>query len=371
MTIQAYSNPAQNEAYNAAISAGKTPTQAKAAAVAVADAQATASAVEYNNNLNSSINEVNTSDVNAPTGILRYPYEALTENTDYLRIIIKERKNTGLIEDAGFFNNTGFGGNTGGASSINGNKVGLAQNTLSKGGVILLPIPSNVTDSNSVSYNGGAMNSIAASAMAGATEFMQGGFENLTKGSAGKILNRTINASGGGTNIKNLLQKKLAINAVNIFGANVSLDQVLARSQGKIFNPNMELLFDGVKLRSFNFSFKLTPRDKNESTQIKYIIRSLKKNMSAKTVEQGNLYLKTPNVFELSYMRGNALHPFLNKFKQAALTDIKVNYTAENVYATYDDSTPISMMLDLSFQEIQPVYEGDYDEGDGTIGVGY
>ena len=215
------------------------------------------------------------------------------------------------------------------------------------------------------------MNSIAASAMAGATEFMQGGFESLTDGSASKILNRTINASGGGTNIKNLLQKKLAINAVNIFGANVSLDQVLARSQGKIFNPNMELLFDGVKLRSFNFSFKLTPRDKNESTQIKYIIRSLKKNMSAKTVEQGNLYLKTPNVFELSYMRGNALHPFLNKFKQAALTDIKVNYTAENVYATYDDSTPISMILDLSFQEIQPVYEGDYDEGDGTIGVGY
>lgn len=346
-------------------------------------AQAAANIAEYKENqankealtdtqtLNSNINEVNTSDVNAPTGILRYPYEALTENTDYLRIIIKERKNTGLIEDAGFFNNTGFGGNTGGASSINGNKVGLAQNTLSKGGVILLPIPSNVTDSNSVSYNGGAMNSIAASAMAGATEFMQGGFESLTDGSASKILNRTINASGGGTNIKNLLQKKLAINAVNIFGANVSLDQVLARSQGKIFNPNMELLFDGVKLRSFNFSFKLTPRDKNESTQIKYIIRSLKKNMSAKTVEQGNLYLKTPNVFELSYMRGNALHPFLNKFKQAALTDIKVNYTAENVYATYDDSTPISMILDLSFQEIQPVYEGDYDEGDGTIGVGY
>ena len=314
--------------------------------------------------------DVNESDVNAPTGILRYPYEALTENTDYFRIIIKERKNTGLIEDAGFFNNTGFGGNTGGASSINGNKVGLAQNTLSKGGVILLPIPSNVTDSNSVSYNGGAMNSIAAAGTKGAVEVMEGGFAGLKDARA--VLKGAVEGAGlDGQNIKSLLQKQLAINAVNIFGANVSLDQVLARSQGKIFNPNMELLFDGVKLRSFNFSFKLTPRDKNESTQIKYIIRSLKKNMAAKTVEQGNLYLKTPNVFELSYMRGNALHPFLNKFKQAALTDIKVNYTAENVYATYDDSTPISMMLDLSFQEIQPIYEGDYDEGDGTIGVGY
>ena len=109
-------------------------------------AQAAANMAEYKENqaneealtdtqtLNSNINEVNTSDVNAPTGILRYPYEALTENTDYLRIIIKERKNAGLIEDAGFFNNTGFsiGINTGGARSPNGNKVGLASKYFTK-----------------------------------------------------------------------------------------------------------------------------------------------------------------------------------------------------------------------------------------------
>ena len=214
------------------------------------------------------------------------------------------------------------------------------------------------------------MNSVAAGGIDVALDLQRGGFEGLKN--APQVLEKAVNNAGlDAPNIKSLLQNQLAINAVNIFGTNVSLDQVLARSQGKIFNPNMELLFDGVKLRSFNFSFKLTPRDKNESTQIKYIIRSLKKNMAAKTVEQGNLFLKTPNVFELSYMRGNVLHPFLNKFKQAALTDIKVNYTAENVYATYDDSTPISMILDLSFQEIQPIYEGDYDNEEGKIGVGY
>jgi len=74
-------------------------------------------------------------------------------------------------------------------------------------------------------------------------------------------------------------------------------------------------------------------------------------------------------VFELSYMQGNNQHPFLNRFKVCALTDMKVNYTAENVYAVYDDSTPISMILDLSFQELVPIYEEDYTET--GAGVGY
>ena len=62
---------------------------------------------------------------------------------------------------------------------------------------------------------------------------------------------------------------KLAIEAVNLFGANVSFNQLLARSDGKILNPNMELLFNNVTLRTFRFSFKLAPRDPNEATVVK------------------------------------------------------------------------------------------------------
>ena len=352
-----------NSAQQAAFAAKWTETNGDVVA-----SKAAAAEVQAGNTLEI---ETNANDVDSPTGILRYPYEALTESTDYFRIIIKERKNTGIIEGSESFKNTGFGGNLGGSKSINGNKMSLSSpTTLSKGGVILLPIPSNVTDSNSVSYNGGSMNSISAAALNASVNVMQEGFGGLVSGESLRITKAAFD-SVGGENAKNLIQQQLAVNAVNVFGANVSLDQLLARAQGKIFNPNMELLFDGVKLRSFNFQFKLTPRDVNESKQIKYIIRSLKKNMAAKTVDQGNLYLKTPNVFELSYMRGSTLHPFLNKFKQAALTDIKVNYTAENVYATYDDSTPISMILDLSFQELVPIYEKDYDSAEGSTGVGY
>ena len=41
------------------------------------------------------------------------------------------------------------------------------------------------------------------------------------------------------------------------------------------------------------------------------------------------------------------------------------------VYSTYDDGTPVSMTLDLSFKEIQPIYDIDYDARPGTQAVGY
>ena len=68
----------------------------------------------------------------------------------------------------------------------------------------------------------------------------------------------------------------------------------------------------------------------------------------------------------LRYKKGNSEHPFLHKFKQCFLTNISVNYTGEGVYATYDDASPISMQLDLSFKELEPIYDVDYDDAGGV-----
>ena len=48
-----------------------------------------------------------------------------------------------------------------------------------------------------------------------------------------------------------------------------------------------------------------------------------------------------------------------------------MNYTGEGVHTTYDDGTPVSMILDLTFKEIQPIYDVDYDTRPGTEAVGY
>jgi len=353
-----YTVPAQQAEYELQIAGGNSHAQA------VASAQLLASYKNVNEEEYKAVSGDGDTDLN--DSLLRYPYESLTENTDYFRIIIKRRQNGGVLEGPTAFKNTTQ------AKSIS-NKAVLSETTLAPGGMIVLPIPSNVNDSNSVSYNAGTMNNITGAALQTVPDMMGDGLRALKIKNLEEFLGKAVDASGLKTErAATLIQQQLAVNAVNIFGANVSLDQLLARKDNKIFNPNMELLFDGVKLRSFNFQFKMTPRDYDESRQTKLIIRSLKRNMAPTFIDQGNLFVKSPNVFELAYMRGSAIHPFLNKFKQCALTDMKVNYTGENVYAVYGDSTPVSMILDLSFQELVPIYQNDYaNDPKGATGVGY
>lgn len=88
-------------------------------------------------------------------------------------------------------------------------------------------------------------------------------------------------------------------------------------------------------------------------------------------INNKNNFIRTPNVFKLSYMQGSIPHPFLHKFKICALTDMAVNYTGEGLYATYSDATPISIILDLTFKELEPIYDTDYFENEGTSAVGY
>lgn len=305
------------------------------------------------------------------TDILRYPVAKIQDTTDYLQIKVVRYKT--VSENSG--------GSIVGApgSRRNSNKESLA--------TIFLPIPSAIQDRNSVSYQNSNINAIAGAAVVGAQTVMQGGQDlvggegdvtSKMRGLLDKVLGagqKTFHAAGGTEVIMDLFTKSLASQAIGVFGGNVSVDQLLAREKGVIFNPNMELLFNGPSLRQFAFSFQMTPRSKPESDAVKQIIRTFKSNMAPKVTAEGDgsLFLKTPNVFELTYKQGKDPHSFLHQFKQCFLENVSVNYTGAGTYATYGDGTPVSIIMNLQFKEIEPIYDIDYENGEGftTEGVGY
>ena len=315
-------------------------------------------------------------------GVLRYPLEALTEHTDYLQIDIQEYVALGGYTsepgaDTRYVKGNYFGSDRAGRRSSDR----LSKKPLVNTGTILLPVPSNVQDTNNVQYDTSSLNGLSAVGVQAAERVMDirfgtkvSPFEQLAN-AAGEA--KTSITKGVGTNeaAVNALQKFLASKAIGIFGGNVTANQLLARANGEVLNPNMELLFGGPTLRNFRFNYKFTPRNAKEAQQVKLIIRAFKRNMSAQaqggTLESGNFFLKTPNVFSLRYRTGSKNHPFLHRFKQCFLTDMSATYTGENVHATYEDGSPVSILLDLSFKEIQPIYDIDYDEKPGTEGVGY
>ena len=236
-------------------------------------------------------------------------------------------------------------------------------------GTILLPIPSNIQDGNSVNYTDDSMNTLVGAAMGGVEGIMTGVGQAVKDLDPQAAVNSflgnvqgTLDASGLTLeNARDLATKYFAAQGINIFGGNVTLNQLLARQSGQIFNPNMELLFNSPSLRNFTFSFKMTPRSADESEEIKSIIRFFKRGMAPKADGNG-LFLKTPNVFELRYRQGSREHNFLHRFKQCFLTNISVNYTGDGVYSTYNDGTPVSMIMTLMFKELAPIYDIDYDE---------
>ena len=322
-------------------------------------------------------------------GVLRYPAEALTEHTDYLQIDIERYEAIGdnYITSTGSSNRYVIG-------TAKQNRAGktpskkLAKKPVINLGSILLPIPSNIEDSNNVVYGDSSLNGLAAAGVSA----VETGMTTLGQAIAGTgkvdlaaiksdISNKIEAGLGGGdketalATAGDIVTKKLISEAVNIFGQNVTTQQLLSRNTGEILNPNMELLFSDVTVRNFRFNFKLTPRNPKEAEQVKLIIRAFKRNMAPQAQggvqSAGNFLLRAPNVFKIRYRSGNKDHPFLNKFKQCFLTGVQTTYTGEGVYSTYDDRTPVSILLDLSFKEIQPIYDIDYDSRPGTGAVGY
>ena len=65
-------------------------------------------------------------------------------------------------------------------------------------------------------------------------------------------------------------------------------------------NPNLELLFNGPKLRQFAYNFRFTPREENEAQEVRKIIKFFKKAM-APVKSDTEMFLKSPHVFKLKY----------------------------------------------------------------------
>ena len=241
-----------------------------------------------------------------------------------------------------------------------------------------LPAPQEVNDSNSVTWGEDTLNALELAALNVARSAMEASPEDgiATAQAAVQALQTGVNIDGLGGDVNSAIRAAISGAAVGALGGNVSAQSVIARSTGQILNSNTELLFQGVNLRSFPFSITFTPRDPDEAKVVKAIIRSFKQSMAAKAEEFNGssatgIFLKSPDVFSLRYLHDGGDHPFLNAFKLCALTAMTVNYTNAGTYASYADGTPVAIRLNMTFKEINPIYNEDYIQPEAGDGVGY
>ena len=155
-----------------------------------------------------------------------------------------------------------------------------------------------------------------------------------------------------------------------LLGANFDTDVFLARTGGRVLNPNAEMLFQGPVIRDFSFEFQMIARSKKEGEEIREIIRFFKLGMAPKF--QNIAFLANPDVFKLEYRNSDGLLKTVNRFNPGglALTALKTDYAPNGYWAAYTDSQPVALKLAMSFTELRPIYHGDQadPELEGTVG---
>ena len=299
-----------------------------------------------------------------------------------------------------------FGGLTGNAGStlLNG-----LQNTSPKEkylGLVKLPMPNQLQDSNNVAWGQDQLNAITA-AVAGAVFGVSGGgldlmgelvtgqrklfgkpeddqklslmgeirkiFSKDGRDSAGAKIGSFIDKLKNNSDARLLGRSVLGSAILNVAQFGVSPETALSRGAGVVPNSNMQLLFNAPTLREFTFNWRLTARSREEAIRVKNIIRFFKQGMAVKKnnknkTGEGSFFLGTPNVFDIHFKTSKQNYEILDRndsvlrIKTCALTGVAVNYTPDGMWNAYEKGMPTSVLLSLRFGELEPIFDTDYDE---------
>ena len=170
--------------------------------------------------------------------------------------------------------------------------------------------------------------------------------------------------------------------AKGITGDQINTGDIFGGVSGVIRNPNVEVLFQKMNLRTFDLTFKLVPYNQDEAYAIQKIVRTFRKCMlpsfslggspvlgfgesDTKDVNENRAleasFIKVPKVCQVTYMRGEKQHPHLPAYKMCAITDVAVNYTPDGNYAVYNDGMPVATELKVSFMETKLLFSEDVD----------
>jgi hypothetical protein len=212
---------------------------------------------------------------------------------------------------------------------------------------IVMYMPASVTTGYSAQYTDTEIGFVARGAVNAYEKFSQGKMK------------------AGLTEIGNMdqdLAKALTAMMLNTAGALPGFSGVKAVAEmrsGVVLSDRMELAFQGIDKRTFQYEFKMSPKSEQEAIEIRNIIRAFKLNMlpEYEGSDQHGRALIVPNTFEIEYHYNGAQNNFLHKISTCVLESMNVSYGGDK-YKTHagidgDGAPPIDTTLTLVFKELE------------------
>ena len=286
--------------------------------------------------------------IKPPTGSFRYPDVEYKEDMDYVRINLHDYIAPFSAQgDQIITNSPGLA-----YSSYNKSSDGLGKAT----STLYLYMPEDMEGEYGGNWD--------AQNLSNVTRGVLGGFGSAAGGKVDASLTKLLETAT--TSGKNLLTKGTGVASAisTILGAtnfgSVTVNDVFSATTGQILNPNTEVLYKGPKMRTFNLSFKMAPRNAKEAEQIKYIIHALKfatlPKFGGKGKEAAASFVRLPQIADVTFMKGNEEHDWVTQFKPSVISNLNISYTPDGAWSTLPNGSPVATKIDISFQETKMVY---------------
>ena len=230
---------------------------------------------------------------------------------------------------------------------------------------ILLYMPQDVQDGFSAKWQGKKFGALTTGMLAAAGADGIEKIDELSKSVGESIGRGTVNSAAA--IVSGLAEK--------ITGDQISANDLFTGISGVARNPNVEVLFQSMQLRNFDLTFKMAPYDESDVQRVDAIIKIFKQAMlpqytlaegtevfaqKNKSLQAG--FIQVPKVCAVNFMRGSQRNRYLPRYKMCAITDVNVNYTPDNVYATFNGMGPVATELKISFMETKLVFSEDVKE---------
>lgn len=230
---------------------------------------------------------------------------------------------------------------------------------------IFLPVPQTISTGYAAEYSNPAVGPFgAAGAAIGASAREFGGMDpqSIADALEFELKNADLNS----------IKDKVKFGLLNILaqGASEGVGALVGAATGGIFgagagaaaggaaqgalagagiaaNPGLATLFTGVGFRTHQFSYKFVPKSSEESTEIYLIINRFKSAMSPSYLGE-NHFFEYPNQFDIEFHYPE----YLFDIGASVLTSFDVNYSTEGGSYFNKDNSPVSVTMNMTFQEL-------------------
>ena len=223
---------------------------------------------------------------------------------------------------------------------------------------IALYMPASVKVQYGMDYNETEITALAETAGAAIQAAM--GADGIMSGLGAAIGTAT---KGGGAVGMEMVMK-------GITAASPGAAALISLGRGKIITPKMELMFEGVQRRKFNYDFLFIPKSASEAAKVEEIVHMFKYHMASSFSStdlgvlgdtggiSGNREMTIPDHFNIQYMYAGSENTHINKIKTCILNQMDVDYGGDK-YVTYPNGQPQTTKISLSFQELYTVTKED------------